>query len=199
MRDTGIVSHGTTRVRIDDIDWLVDSSMLTNGPLPLTLEQFAGDDPLIPVEVRMDNGDHVIWWDLPPNPAPIPCRILYDDVSHDFYVERYEASRLRSPFNERIYARRNLGTKVLILTGNRRLVKTPAGVEDSELSDAELGESLRDEIGVSGEMIAQLRTMPAWQASFIPPPSAVDAASAAVREKLDSSRTSPRSAGYPST
>lgn len=199
MRDTGIVSHGTTKVRIDDVDWLVDSSMLTNGPLPLHSGKFISDDPLIPTEVRIENGDHVIWWDLPPNPSPIPCRLLHDDVSHDFYVERYEASRLRSPFNERIYARRNLGTHILILTGNRRLVKTIDGVEDSELSDSQLSESLECEIGLSPAILTELMNSPAWRASFIPPPPAVDAASAAAQQKPDSSRTSQPSAGYPST
>ena len=199
MRDTGIVSHGTTKVRIDDADWLVDSSMLTNGPLPLGSGEFSSDDPLIPTAVRIDNEDHVIWWDLPPNPEPIPCRLLHDDVSHDFYVERYEGSRMRSPFNERIYARRNLGGRILIITGNRRLVKTSQGIDDSTLSDSQLSESLADEIGISPSMLDQLRKSPAWSASFIPPPPATDAASAAAQRTSDSSRTSRRSGESPST
>ena len=199
MRDTGIVSHGTTKVRIDDVDWLVDSSMLTNGPLPLKSEIFASGDPLIPTEVRIENGEHVIWWDLPPNASPIPCRLLHDDVSHDFYVERYEASRLRSPFNERIYARRNLGTRILILTGNRRLVKKVDGIEDFELNEAQLSESLEYEIGLSPAILKDLMKSPAWRASFIPPPPAADAASGAALQKPDSGRTSQPSAGYPST
>lgn len=199
MRDTGIVSHGTTKARIDDVDWLVDSSMLTNGPLPLESEIFASNDPLVPTEVRIDDGHYVIWWDLPPNPSPIPCRLLHDDVTHDFYIERYEASRLRSPFNERIYARRNLGTKILILTGNRRLVKTVDAVEDSELSETQLSESLVSEVGLSPSILKELVKSPAWRASFIPPPPAVDAASGGAPKKPDSGRTSQPSAGYPST
>ena len=199
MRDTGIVSHGTTKVRIDDADWLVDSSMLTNGPLPLRTEGFATDDRLVPTEVQLDNGDHVIWWDLPPNPEPIPYRLLHDDVSHDFYSERYEASRLRSPFNERIYLRRNFGTRILILTGNRRLVRTAGGVEDCTLSEAQLFRSLAEEIGISPTMLRELRQSPAWRASLIPPPPAADAASTAAQQRPDSSRTSQPSGEFPST
>ncbi len=199
MRDTGAVSHGTTRVQIDNASWLVDSSMLTNGPLPLQSETFLSNDPLVPAEVRTDGGEYVIWWDLPPNPGPIPCRLLHDDVSRDFYVERYEASRLRSPFNERIYARRNFGTRILIITGNRRLSKTIDGIEDSSLSDSQLAESLRNEIGLSGRILDQLRESPAWRASFIPPPQAADAASAAAQQKPDSARTSEPSPGHPAT
>jgi arylamine N-acetyltransferase len=199
MRDTGIISHGTTKVHIDDIDWLADSSMLTNDPLPLTSEPFIGEDPLIPVEVHMNGGDHIVWWDLPPNESYIPCRLLHDDVPHDFYIERYEASRMRSPFNERIYARRNLGHRMLIITGNRRLVKTKDGVDDSNLSEAELYDSLADEIGISTELLEQLKRSPAWSASFIPAPPAAGAASAVSPEMPDFSRRSRPSAGSPST
>jgi arylamine N-acetyltransferase len=199
MRDTGIVSHGTTKVHIDGIDWLADSSMLTNVPLPLTDEPFIGEDPIVPVEVHVNRGDHIVWWDLPPNESYIPCRLLHDNVSHDFYVERYEASRVRSPFNERVYARRNLGGRMLIITGNRRLVKTADGVDDSNLSDSELYESLANEIGISGELLEQLKQTPAWDASFIPPPPAAGVASADGREMPDFSRRSQPSAGSPST
>jgi Arylamine N-acetyltransferase len=199
MRDTGIVSHGTTKVHIDDIDWLADSSMLTNEPLPLTDEPFIGEDPLVPVEVHKNRGDHIVWWDLPPNESYIPCRLLHDDVSHDFYIERYEASRIRSPFNERIYARRNLGDRMLIITGNRRLLKTTDGVDDSNLSDSELYEILADEIGISTGLLDELRKTPAWDASFIPAPPAAGAASALLQEMPDFSRRSRPSAGSPST
>jgi arylamine N-acetyltransferase len=199
MRDTGIVSHGTVKVRANSSDWLADSSMLTNDPLPLTRHPFIGNDPLVPVEVEVHNGDHVVWWDLPPNPTFIPCRLLHDDVPHQFYVERYEASRARSPFNERIYARRNLGTRMLIVTGNRRLVKTKDALEDSLLDDAALYDTLRSEIGISEALLAQLRKSPAWEASFIPPPPATGAASTPARETPDFSRTSAPSHGFPST
>lgn len=195
MRDTGIISHGTLKVRIAGQDWLVDSSILSNVPLPLRPEVFIGDDPVFPVEMEVHEGAHVVWWDLPPNPAWIPCRLLADDVSHDYYVERYEASRDRSPFNERIYARRNLNDTMLIVTGNRRIVKTRAGIDSTELNDSELYRALRDEIGVSEALLDQLTEMPAWKVSFTPPrPPAMGAASKPAREKPDFSRTSAPSA-----
>ena len=199
MRDTGVISHGTLKVRIGDRDWLVDSSMLTNFPLPLTQEVFIGSDPVFPIEIEVHDGAHVIWWDLPPNAAWIPCRLLADDVTHEYYLERYEASRARSPFNERIYARRNLTDAMLIVTGNRRILKTRSGVVTTELSDAELYRALREEIGVSEELLAQLRKTPAWKMSFIPPPPAAGAASGSVREKPDFSRRSVPSGASPST
>ena len=168
MRDTGIVSHGSTKVRIEGADWLVDSSMLTTNPLPLRDDLFMTNDPLWSVEVEHVDGTHVIWWDSMPAPEYIPCRLLMEDVPHAFYVERYEASRARSPFNERIYVRRNSADSVLVITGNRRLLKTAGGVETSILSAEDLEQRLFDEAGFSSKVIERLRDCGAIQASMIP-------------------------------
>lgn len=169
MRDTGIVSHGTTKVCIDGSDWLVDSSMLTANPLPLGDELFITNDPVWAAEIEHVDGTHVIWWDSMPAPEYIPCRLLMDDVAHDFYVERYEASRARSPFNERIYVRRNTADSVIVITGNRRLLKTSRGVETSVLSAEELEQRLLDEAGFSPRLIDALRDCGAIEASMTPP------------------------------
>ena len=169
MRDTGMISHGSTKVRVDGTDWLVDSSMLTANPLPLRDELFIATDPLWAAEVEHVDGTHIIWWDAVPAPEYIPCRLLIDDATHDFYVERYEASRARSPFNERIYVRRNARNSVLVITGNRRFVKTSAGVDASLLSERELVEHLADEAGFSLKVIDKLRDCGAIAASMIPP------------------------------
>ena len=168
MRDTGIVSHGSTKVRIDETDWLVDSSMLTANPLPLADELFITNHPLWAAEIEHVDGTHVIWWDSMPAPEFIPCRLLMENVPHDFYVERYEASRARSPFNERIYVRRNRADSVLVITGNRRLLKTQDGVETSFLSAGELEQRLSDEAGFSPETIDALRSCGAIEASIVP-------------------------------
>ena len=82
MRDTGLASHGSVKVRLDSTDWLADSSMLTNTPLPLTDEVFVSNDAVYAAEVEKVGGTHLIWWDLPPNESYIPCRVLVDDVTH---------------------------------------------------------------------------------------------------------------------
>jgi hypothetical protein len=170
MRDTGNISHGTVKVRIDGNDWLVDSSILTNVPLPLTSEPFISGDSVFSAAVEVHDGNHVVWWDAPPNVDSLPCRMLEDDVPHEFYVERYEASRARSPFNERIYARRNIDGAMVIVTGNRRLVNSGSGLESDYLNESQLAEMLRDEIGLSGAILEDLQRSPAWKESFNPPP-----------------------------
>jgi len=170
MGDTGIVSHGSVIVTIDGNDWLVDTSMLTLHPLPLTTETYIADDRLFAAEVEYTGETHVVWCDLPPNANLIPCRLLVDPATHAFYSERYEASRSRSPFNERLYARRDSRNEKLVLIGNSRIAKTDEEMTVRELDASQLCESLRDEIGISGALIEEFKRSGAIEASFNPPP-----------------------------
>jgi len=169
MRDTGVVSHGSVTVTIDSGDWLGDTSMLTLSPLPLTHDTYFASDRLFAAEVEYTGETHIVWSDLPPNPTLIPCRMLVDPATHAFYAERYEASRTRSPFNERLYAKRNSPDEKLVLIGNSRISKTKDGMTTRELSASQLCESLRDEIGISGVLIEEWKKSGALEASFNPP------------------------------
>ena len=165
MRDTGIVSHGSVKVTLDGNDWLADSSMLTRAPLLLTEDVFATNDPVISAEVEWVDGTHLIWVDLPPNPTHIPCRLLVDPATHDFYVERWEASRGRSPFNQRVYARRNTGDGLVVLTATTLIRKTASGTQTTELIASQICEILRDEFSVSGAMLDEFLRCGAVEAS----------------------------------
>lgn len=153
MRDLGSPNHASAKVRIAGRDWLVDSSMLLNTPLPLGPGVFVGHDPVWPAEVESSNGTHIVWWHPPPREEYLPCRILVDPATFQEYVDGYERSRERSPFNEGLYARRNYPAALVILIGRTRHVRTPGGVESRDLTADELTQSLRDEIGLSGHMI----------------------------------------------
>jgi N-hydroxyarylamine O-acetyltransferase len=168
MRDTGIVSHGSVKVTFGSNDWLVDSSLLTNEPLPLSDDLFTSDDPVFQFEVEPVNGTHVVWSDLPPSPYWIPCPILVDPATTDFYEIRWQASKARSPFNERIYARRNRPGEMLIISANRRYSKTKHGLDVRELDAGDLCDSLRNELGISGEYIRQLLVTGIIDASMKP-------------------------------
>lgn len=171
MRDSGMLTHGTTRVTIDGEDWIIDPAMLSRDPIPASGKPFDSSGSLWGVEVEAVDGTHVIWWDAVPSPEYIPCRLQAEPVTYDFYLDGYEASRERSPFNERIYVRRNRPDGVLVITGNRRFVKTDRGVEASLLSESELEEHLRNETGFSSDIVDALRECGAITASMIPPSS----------------------------
>ena len=168
MRDTGIVSHGSVKVALDGIDWLVDSSMLTRVPLPLTESLFANNEQVFSAEVEYVDGTHIIWSDLPPSPSYMPCRLLVDPAPHAFYVERWEASRDRSPFNQRLYALRNTGADRLVLSGPERIRKTPEGTQRETLNASQVCESLRGEFGVSVAILDVFRDSGALNASLEP-------------------------------
>lgn len=169
MRDLGIVNHGGVRVRLQDRDWLLDSSMLTNAPLPLGDELFLSSDPVVPAEVERDAGAHVCWFSMAPSPEPFPCRLQPDAVDHAFYSKGYEASRERGPFNQRLYARRNHPGEVRVLFGNLRISTTAAGVVSKALDRDEICRALADDIGVSRDMIERWKSSGSLEASFEPP------------------------------
>lgn len=155
MRDLGVENHGSIIVGTGERQWLVDSSILCNLPLPLAEENFATQDPAFGVEVEPDGETHVVWLRIPPNPGFMPCRVYPASVTHSFYAARYEASRQRSPFNQRVYARRNQADGMIILVGNTRFHSTRDGLDSRGLTPDQLCESLHAEIGLSKEMIEE--------------------------------------------
>jgi N-hydroxyarylamine O-acetyltransferase len=168
MRDLGVVSHASVKVRIDGRDWLVDSSMLLNTPLPLGADVHRGDDPVWPVEVEATDGTHVIWWQTPPNAAYMPCRLLLDPASFQECLDGYERSRGRSPFNQRLYARINRPGELVIMLGHTRFSRTAAGVLSRDLTADELLQALREDIGLSDDIVAAWAARGALEASFEP-------------------------------
>jgi hypothetical protein len=99
----------------------------------------------------------------------VPCRLLGDGVELSFYLESYEKSRERGPFNQRLYARRNLPGELLVLLGNTRFSKTKAGLASRVLSREEVCLSLRTEIGLSAALVDAWVGSGALDASFEPP------------------------------
>ena len=170
MRDTGYTGHGSVKVRLDNTDWLVDSSLLTDIPVPLTDEVFVGTGGVYGIESEpSSDNSHLVWADVPPNATLVPCRISVGHADHDFYVERYEASRLRGSFNERLYARRNRLGERIVLSGNTRFCRNAGGTQTDDLNRAEVGACLIDEFGISPWFVERWRESGALEASFQPP------------------------------
>ena len=155
MRDVGVPNHASTIVCVDDHDWLVDSSMLLNAPLPLGPDVFMRRDPVWPAEVESSNGGYLIWWHTPPGAEYFPCRLRTDPAQSQEYLDGYERSRGRSPFNQRLYARRNLPGALVMLIGRTRYLRDEHGVRSYELTASELQQALHDDIGLSLEMIGR--------------------------------------------
>ena len=149
MRDLGIVNHVSVKVVLDGREWLVDSSLLSSVALPLNDEVFIHDDPVFSAEVEPDDSTHVVWSHTPPNSTWLRCRLSQEAASHASYLARYEESRVRSPFNQRLYARRNRLGELVVLLRSTRFTETVEGVVSRDLSADELCKALHRDIGLS--------------------------------------------------
>ncbi|MDP1622486.1 MAG: arylamine N-acetyltransferase [Bacteroidales bacterium] len=177
MRDMGIINHGSVKVSFNGLDYLADASLLLNVILPLDHSTFIHNDPVFPVESEPDVASHLVWMLTPPGNDYFTCRIIGDQVGYSLFEDRYEASRERSIFNQRLYARRNYPGELIILWGNTRFSKTAKGVENLELSRDELCNALHRDIGISENLINEWIASGCLDASFEPfsgqPPPAV--------------------------
>ena len=158
MADTGIASHGTTVVTLDDIDWLIDSSMLTDEPLRLsTSSETTIDRTVFAASAQPVPEGWLLQFPLPYAAATMPCRtIAPTGVTHEFCVDRFEASREMSPFNHHPSTRRNDENGVVSYGGGMRYLRTDDGVEESDLSGDLVFEALRHEFGMSDEIVSRL-------------------------------------------
>ena len=170
MRDLGHVTHASVKVSLEGLDWLVDSSLLTNIPLPLGDSVFVSDDPVVAAEVEADNGTHLVWSRAVSSQSYLPCRLLLDLVDHAFYGASYEASRRRSPFNNRLYIRRNRPGATLLLMGGTLWVNEPHGTRERELAPEEIRGSLVDDFGIAGALVDEFVRTGALEASLTAPP-----------------------------
>jgi hypothetical protein len=121
-----------------------------------------------PVEVEATDGTHLVWWHTPPGTDYLPCRLLLDPAPFETYVDGYERSRARSPFNQRLYARRNRPGELIIVIGRARFSRTRDGVTMCDLTREELRAALREDIGLSAALVDEWTACGALEASFAP-------------------------------
>lgn len=169
MRDLGIINHGSVKVLINGMDYIAEASLLLNQVLLLEQDTFIQSDPVFPVEIEKEGESHLLWMLTPPGKDFFYCRIISNPVEFPIFEERYEASRERSIFNQRLYARRNYPGKLIIIWGNTYFSKTSKGLENYELSRDEVCQALRKDIGISDKLINKWVNAGCLNASFEKP------------------------------
>jgi arylamine N-acetyltransferase len=153
MRDLGVENHGTLIVQLDGTSWVVDSSMLLHEPVALHDATYQRDDRF-GTEVEVVDGTHVVWFKVPPHTTGFPCRLLRREVEHQLFVNRYNESRERSPFNTHLYARRNTAGGTVVIRGTTRFEMTNSGlVRETQLDRGGILDALATDIGISSVMI----------------------------------------------
>jgi N-hydroxyarylamine O-acetyltransferase len=151
-----IHSHGTVLVRLDGVDYWVDSSMLTGRVFPVRRdEETTLDDPLHAVRVEPVEDRWRVWWTHPFLPETLGCLLLDDDVTAEHYLARYEWSRQMSPFNLSLHATRNTRDSRVTIAFDHRFDRTVAGVTNRTLGD-DRDRVLIEELGYSEEIVHAL-------------------------------------------
>jgi hypothetical protein len=98
-----------------------------------------------------------VWIEFDGRPEPFPCRILDDPVEHALYLERYEVSRERSPFNTALYAQRNRSEGRVAFLGSTRIETRLDGSKSAEtLAPEALRASLVRDLGFSKAILDEL-------------------------------------------
>ncbi len=192
MQDAGFFNHGTVIVRIneheDGREWLVDSSVHTDVPMLLDRGGFLNDDPAFFAEIEYETREnepstYILWVASPREGSYMPCRIFPVEVPFTYFVDRFEATRERSPFNTRLYVGRNREHEKVIVIGNMQHVVSSRGIESRELSreeftgvlqaDFQLSESVLQRWVAAGclELAFEEYTGPSFPAQERKPPS----------------------------
>jgi N-hydroxyarylamine O-acetyltransferase len=152
-----IHTHGTVIVTVDDDEYWVDTSMLTQRVLPLERgAETTLDDPVHQARVEpVDGGLWRVWWTHPFLDEMLGCLLLADDVTADHYLARYEASRDLSPFNTGVYATRSGPDVRVTVAFGQRWERTAAGITSTAVGD-DRDRVLVEEFGYSEAIVAQL-------------------------------------------
>lgn len=155
-------THGSTVVSIDGNKYCVDTSILSEEPIPLLEGETASTTtPLLETTSEPVEDTWKIWW-MPghsrdrmamqftgPGAAPV--------VDLDYFIHRSEVSRSSSLFNQAVYIRKNMDGCVRTI-GRGKYVKLdlPGVLTVEELDDDQFRTVLIDTFGLSEEIVEVL-------------------------------------------
>ncbi|MDQ1520172.1 MAG: N-hydroxyarylamine O-acetyltransferase [Actinomycetota bacterium] len=159
MRDNlagRIHTHGTIIVRDQAKEYWVDTSMLTERPVPIERGgQTRLDHPFRPVRVEPVDDLWRVYWSGQTIAEEIPCLLLDDDVSIVHCQARYEASREMSPFNTRLHATTMRGGRCLTISKGERWERDATDVRHAPV-EGDRDRVLVEEFGYSEAIVGQL-------------------------------------------
>lgn len=173
MRDTGIVTHGSVIATIDAHEWLVDSSALTNRPVPLSDAadaSYRDNDPVFATEWQREGNTHVLRFAGAPGPELTPCRFLVDPTDTAYVHHRYELSRSFGPFNHFTYARRSVPDGFIVLRAPTRYHRNADGMHGTAMDRDGILHVLSHDIGISTSMLDRYVACGALDLNFLPLP-----------------------------
>jgi arylamine N-acetyltransferase len=150
-------NHGTTVVRFGEEQWLVDTSMLTEVPLPLLPgEESSAGEGILATRVAPAGSLWRVWWKPWPRPGEMPCELEVDPADADLFLGRYWASAEASPFNASLYARKGAAEGARAMVGSTLFEIDRSGTTTETDVSGSRDEVLRSTFGFSAEVVAAI-------------------------------------------
>lgn len=168
MRDLGYITHGSTVVTVEGRDWLVDSSALTQRPVPIFTGPYLDPDPAFATTWASDGDTHLLHFGGAPGPEHTVCRFMIDPIDYPFLCGAHERSTTIGRFNELTYARRNVADGFLVLWAAVRYHRTAHGTDVRPLDRDALRQVLADDFGIGPAMLQRYEACGALDANIVP-------------------------------
>lgn len=151
-------NHGTVCVRLDDADYLVDTSILHAEPLRLEHGQDSAQaHPAWGVQGAWRDGRFHLGWRPLHRLDGFACRFERFGASAQEFHDLHEQTRGWSPFNFEVNARRNRGDEVVGLAfGQAVTLHVDGRVTQRPVDDSERRRILIEAIGLSEAIVNQL-------------------------------------------
>ena len=151
-------THGTVVATIEQRQYLVDGSMQTEHPVPVT--EGPGRDATHPAErvlLEYRGGKWYVLWHPPHLPDGLQCRLEEFGVSRSRFNQYHERTRTRSPFNASLHVRINQPGRVAALAfGQWATLGHDGKVIRTPLSAEQRVQTLVEEFGIAEELATRL-------------------------------------------
>lgn len=150
------LDHGSVLVRLAGAEYLVDTLMASDVALPLTREATAAGVGASRVRAEPHGASWRVWWLHPARDEERYFEVKELEVSFARVLEYYESSRSNSPFNARLFARKNIAGRVVCIAQGARHVRDVAGITSRPLAPGDTARVLIEEFGFGEHLVARL-------------------------------------------
>ena len=150
------VNHGSVLVQVAGDEFLVDTWMASEIALPLTGAGTAAGVGTYRVRAEPDGRLWRVWWLHPAREEERYFEVKERAVVFSRVLAHYESSRTDSPFNARLFARKNVAGGVVCIASGARSFRDVSGIVRRQLAPEEMAQVLIEDFEYSEEIVARL-------------------------------------------
>ena len=150
------INHGSVLVRVAGNEFLVDSWVASEVALPLTRAVTSAGVGAYRVRAEPFCAYWRVWWLHPAREEEHYFEVKERDVGIARVLARYESTRTDSPFNARLFARKNVTGGVVCLARGARHFRNVDGITRRELAPSDIGQVLIEDFGYPEKVVVRL-------------------------------------------